>query len=585
MLSTNAESVVTMLLPTGKRKAHEWECGDLSGASGDSLKIRLTGSKAGVWSDFASGESGDLIGLWMAVKGISLKQACDEAKEYLGIKEQSDIKPKPLFNRPSKAGMSTLSQAHMDWFINERKISADVLKAYKIASKGDMIVFPYIRDGELIGCKYRKLPKTFMQEAGCEPSLFGWQAISPTARKVLICEGELDALAWATYGIPALSVPMGAGVGAKQSWIENEFQALSCFDTIYLSMDMDSSGQSCIDEIVARLGSERVRVVKLPEKDANACLMAKMPSASLQEVLDASKSLDPKELRDSLSFEEAVMAETSRKDDGLILPWLKTVDLIKLRDGELSLWGGINGHGKSGVIDNVVVDITITQGVKVLACSLEYRMPKWLHRLSTIACGITNPTDEFRRTCYKRLAENLMVFDVPQSAKAKRIMEVFRYSAKRYGTKFFLIDNLTKCGFADDDYSGQKAFIEELSDFARVENVHVAVVMHMRKGEGSEEKPSGKFGLKGSGGVADMASTIIEVWRNKRKEKAVAKAIQDNSVSDMADAPDTFLFVHKQKETGIEPTIALWFHQGTLQFLASPHHQPSTVGGIIRGTK
>jgi twinkle protein len=230
----------------------------------------------------------------------------------------------------------------------------------------------------------------------------------------------------------------------------------------------------------------------------------------------------------------------------------------------------------------VVVDVSINQGTLILAASLEYRAAKWLHRLSTIACGVDNPTDEFRRACFRRLSNNLMVFDVPQSAKAKRIMEVFRYASKRYGVKLFLIDNLTKCGFDDDDYSGQKNFVEELSDFARTENVHIAIVMHMRKGETGEEKPSGKFGFKGSGGITDMASTVIEVWRNKKKEKEALKAETTGVPSPEAEKPDTYLFVHKQRESGFEPTIALWFNQKTLQFLGASHHKPSTIGGMIK---
>ena len=582
MLSLNAETVAQMLLPNGKRKAAEWECGDLNGASGDSLKVRLTGSKAGVWSDFASGESGDLIGLWMAVRGLSLKEACDQAKDYLGVQDEAPLKAKQLYNRPNKSGVTNLTTAHVEWLTVTRGISAEVLKLYRIASKGEWIAFPSIRDGELIACKYRKMNKEFLQDAGCEPCLFGWQAVSPKSRKILICEGEMDALAWASYGIPALSVPMGAGTGAKHNWIENEFAHLSNMDIIYLSMDMDVAGQDSIAELVQRLGSERVRVVSLPEKDANKCLMEGVPQGVIDKALADASSLDPQELRKASSFEEAVIAETYRRDEGLTLPWLKTHDLIRLRDGEVSVWGGINGHGKSNVIDNVVVDVSINQGTVVLAASLEYRAAKWLHRLSTIACGLETPSDEFRRACFKRLSNNLMVFDVPQSAKAKRIMEVFRYASKRYGVKFFLIDNLTKCGFDDDDYSGQKNFVEELSDFARTENVHIAIVMHMRKGETGEEKPSGKFGFKGSGGITDMASTVIEVWRNKKKEKEALKSQTTGQPSPEADKPDTYLFVHKQRESGFEPTIALWFHQKTLQFLGASHHKPNTVGGMIR---
>mgnify|MGYP003609406935 CR=1 FL=1 len=57
-LSNRAESVAKHLLPNGKKVGHEFVAGSLSGEAGDSLKVRLSGDKIGVWSDFATGQSG-----------------------------------------------------------------------------------------------------------------------------------------------------------------------------------------------------------------------------------------------------------------------------------------------------------------------------------------------------------------------------------------------------------------------------------------------------------------------------------------------------------------------------------------------
>ena len=37
---------------------------------------------------------------------------------------------------------------------------------------------------------------------------------------------------------------------------------------------------------------------------------------------------------------------------------------------------------------------------------------------------------------------------------------------------------------------------------------------------------------------------------------------------------DTLLLVHKQRATGKEPAINLWFHPISTQFLSGPDHQP-----------
>lgn len=574
-LSAQVEGVVRMLLPNGKRVGQEWRAGSSDGETGQSLGVHLTGDKAGVWSDFSTGESGDLIGLWMACKKLSLRDACKEAADYLGIREDRLDPPVKRYSRPTREGVHGLSAEHLAWFTAERKIPESTVRAYRVASRDGAIMFPYLRDGELIAAKYRKLPKSFRQDADCEPSLFGWQVIAEDARSVIITEGELDAMAWHSYGFPALSVPMGGGGGAKQNWIISEFDRLAVYDTVYLSLDSDGPGQQAEREIAERLGRERCRVVRLPLKDANACLIEGVPVADMAGYLRDSRSIDPSELRQAADFEDQIVAELSRVDDGLLLPWKKTHDTLKLRQGETSIWAGVNGHGKSAVVSHIVADMAM-HNVRCCVASMEFRTPVWLMRMARLISGSPNPTETYLRQIVRAMRDWLWAFDVAGSAKSTRILEVFRYARKRYGIELFVIDNLTKCGFADDDFSGQKRFVEEISDFARTENAHVAIVAHMRKTE-SEDHPAGKMAVKGSGGITDMADTVIEVWRNKPLERWKQKC-RDQGMEELPPIPDgmseahVLLAVLKQRATGLEPRFGLWFDPATTQFLSGPDH-------------
>src|SRR3546814_2222790 len=79
------------------------------------MGVHMTGNKAGVWLDGETGQSGDLIGLWMAVKGVSLRDACTEAMEYLGIREDRlDPPPRKSYAKPTRSGVSKLSDEHRD---------------------------------------------------------------------------------------------------------------------------------------------------------------------------------------------------------------------------------------------------------------------------------------------------------------------------------------------------------------------------------------------------------------------------------------------------------------------------------------
>jgi twinkle protein len=579
LLGGKVESVVAHLLPNGRRIGHEWRVGSVDGEAGKSMGVHLDGEKAGVWLDGASGQAGDLIGLWMAVRRVDLRTACSEAMEFLGIREDRPEHRTRSYRKPDREGVHALSGEHLQWLHSVRNLPQSSIEAYRLASRGDRLMFPFLRSGELVFAKYRRLPKTFSAEADCEPILFGWQAIPGDARAVVICEGELDAIAWHAYGFPALSVPTGAGACA---WIEGEFDALAAFDSIYLSMDMDAAGQKAIPELCERLGRERVKVVHLPRKDANQCLIDGISADEMTLALRDARTLDPNELRNASEFADAIWQEYTWIDDGLVLPWAKTHDLVKLRPGELSVWAGVNGHGKSSVVGHVVGALSMG-GTRCCVASMEWRTAMWLARMGRQIGACARPSKAFSDHIAKQYRDTLWAFDVSGAAKAKRILDVFAYARRRYRIELFVIDNLTKCGFADDDFAGQKQFVEALSDFARSTDCHVMLVAHMRKGahgEG-EDRPSGKHGIKGSGGITDVASTVVEVWRNIPREQAIARA----SHPDAAPLPekfqprgeqgaDTLLRVLKQNATGLQPTIRLWYDPASTQFLGQPDHRP-----------
>lgn len=580
MLANQAEAVASMLLPNGARKGHEWRAGSVGGEEGGSLGVHLTGRKAGVWSDFASGESGDLLDLWCATRNLSIAEAIAQAKDYLGIRDNRVENPRKTYARPSRQDVTALPPQIAQWLAEVRKIGPEAAKRFKLASRKGALMFPYLRDGELVAAKYRKVPaKEFFVDADCEPCLFGWQALTGRERSVVLCEGELDALAFAEYGIPALSVPFGGGKGAKQSqWIESEFDRLAQFDTLFLAMDDDGPGKEATAEIVKRLGRERCRIVTLPHKDANECLMRGVSRETLLQSLTASKTQDPDQLQQASSYGDALVAEFATRtgeEKGVRLPFDKAGNRVILRDGEVSLWLGVNGHGKSQGMGQVMLG-ALCQQTLCCAASMEFKPVKWLKRMVRQATANEFPSPAYVRHVANWFHDKLWVFNVVNQAKTDVILEVFAYAARRYGVKFFLIDNLQKCGFADDDYAGQKAFVDALTSFARDYDVHVALVHHMRKGE-SEEKPGGKMDAKGSGGITDMVDTVGIWWRNKPKEKAVksAQLKREEASPETLAKPDAMLIFEKQRNGEEEPSFALWFDQPSLQFLphdgARPH--------------
>ena len=87
-LAARAEEVCRRYLPNGRRLGRYWICGDLDGARGRSLFVRLSGSgKPGAsWTDAATGEHGDLLDLIRyRTNAPTLRAALDEARAFLAL--------------------------------------------------------------------------------------------------------------------------------------------------------------------------------------------------------------------------------------------------------------------------------------------------------------------------------------------------------------------------------------------------------------------------------------------------------------------------------------------------------------------
>ena len=73
-------------LPNGRREGSEYVIGSLGGERGRSLKIRLTGPKAGMWRDFSEGIGGrDPISLAAALFDLSQFEAAHRLADMLGV--------------------------------------------------------------------------------------------------------------------------------------------------------------------------------------------------------------------------------------------------------------------------------------------------------------------------------------------------------------------------------------------------------------------------------------------------------------------------------------------------------------------
>jgi twinkle protein len=570
-MADHAEQIAQYLLPQGKKASGEWKAGSISGEPGQSLSVRISGAKKGVWKDFATSEGGDLLDLWCACRAQSLSEAMRDAKAYLGIRDDQPEPPRKTYRRPEKPTCKTPKSRVLEW-LEGRGITANTLAAFKIGEQQrngkTYAVFPYFRDGELVNVKYRNPDdkRDMRQEGEAEPCLFGWHLIEPRARTVAITEGEIDAMTLHQCGIPALSVNAGAG---NHQWIENDWARLDRFSEIYLCFDDDEAGQKGVREVSSRLGVERCKIVKFGAKDANQWLMDGAGGEDFHNALKDAKPQDPEEMAQIADFIGQVKSMFYPASDSERFPVLrlggKDYDWFEFRPAEYTVWTGINGHGKSLMLSQVLLGV-VQQGERVMVFSGEMTPATQLKRMVKQAGGVDRPTPDYLDALAQWLRDKVWVFNVVGSATIDRLLSVFGYARRRYGIRQFVIDSLMMTDVPDDgpgSITKQKEAVQKIADFCKRTGSHIHLVAHPRKA-GDESRAPGKLDVAGSGKITDAADNVFSVWSARKEESE-----PDN------DKPDALLELNKQRNGEVQHfKLWLYFNKPAQQFCVNSTRRP-----------
>jgi twinkle protein len=265
----------------------------------------------------------------------------------------------------------------------------------------------------------------------------------------------------------------------------------------------------------------------------------------------------------------------------ICLPWRKTFDQFQIRPGEVTLWSGQNGHGKSLLTSQVALSL-IGQDQRVCIASFEMKPVTTLKRMSRQFIGMNPYADEFQSPegieILKGLYDDfgswidkwLWFYDQQGSADTKTVLGMIKYCAEELKMNHIVIDSLMKCVRGEDDYNGQKDFIDTVTAIARDHNCHIHLVHHLRKPKDENEVPD-KHDNKGSGAITDQVDNVMLVWRNKRKEDDLKLK---GNMSNHKSEPDTRLLCRKQRNGEHEPSIALWYNTDAQQYVGNEGDQP-----------
>ncbi|MGC0097524.1 phage/plasmid primase, P4 family, partial [Ralstonia pseudosolanacearum] len=201
-LLARLEFVLSVLFPAGKKRRGTFVVGDILGSPGDSLEVVLDGDKAGLWTDRATGDGGDIFDLIAAWAGLRVStdfsRVLEQALQLLG-----QARAQPVRRKRKDPPTDDLGPATAKW---------DYLDA-----TGKLIGVVYRYDPPGRGKAFRPWDAKRRKLAPPEPRPLYNQPALAQADHVVLVEGEKCAQALIDAGIVATTAMHGANAPVEKT--------------------------------------------------------------------------------------------------------------------------------------------------------------------------------------------------------------------------------------------------------------------------------------------------------------------------------------------------------------------------------
>lgn len=281
---------------------------------------------------------------------------------------------------------------------------------------------------------------------------------------------------------------------------------------------------------------------------------------------DVQRFVDPRSLVGSIS--DVLHGRGSRQ--GATLPWNGLHDKVRLPGGHLSIWAGINFHGKSAMLKQFACHLA-KSGDRVCCAFLEETPEESMADITQLAIPDVDvrECDDYIDVACSWASGKIWLYNQTRMMDPQRVLALIAYAAKEKRCTHFILDSLMRTGLAQDDYEGQRVFANQLTNYAMQLNIHIHLVHHIVKVD--ETQVPGRESIRGTGALVDQAHHTFIVWRDINEDKAI-------------DAPDGLLIIAKNR--GIRPAnwigkIPMHMHRSG-QFLRGKFDPPMLFIGSMQ---
>lgn len=425
--------------------------------------------------------------------------------------------------------------------LGSRKISRDVVDFFQVKMSftedrtPEAHYYPYTRKGEVASYKVRTLPKKFHTVGdfnGVE--LFG-QSHFNGGRKLVITEGELDALSVAEAFLqkkgtiyPVVSVPSASSLKVlldQREWLKG-------FDEIVLFFDQDEAGQAAVEQAAKLLPTGKVKVVKVSVKDASD-LLTQEGAGAVYSAIWSAQTWSPA----GIVVGDAIWDAYKKRQETESVPYPECLGglnekLKGIRQGEITLFTSGTGSGKSTVIKEIVLHLLEDENNKVGMISLEESVADTAEKFFRMYTRSEEITEEQAAAAHKAIFkdERLVLLDHQGSVGDSSLIDQIEYMAQM-GCQYLILDHITiAVSEGAEGLTGNEAIDKVMSDLLKITkryNIWLGVISHLRKSLSGKSFEEGQLAsiddIKGSGSIKQISFDIIAFARNLVADNDVEK--------------------------------------------------------------
>ena len=449
------------------------------------------------------------------------------------------------FDSPSVPSSGAIKVGPAVAALDTRRISKETCSHFGVTvefgSKGkiEKHFYPYYHSetGELVASKVRQVSNKNFYATGDLTSggLFGQNKCSGKGKFITVTEGELDALScFEMFGKKFDVVSLKAGASAAEKEIKANLEFLEGYDQVVLCFDNDKAGSLAVEQVKDIFSPNKLRICKLPLKDASEMLMA-------NEVVNFTKAWwDSKVYRPDgiVAGEDTWDALVNkRKVKSTPYPWEGLNTITKgHRPYEVVTVTSGSGMGKSQFIRELEFDLLQRTDANIGVLALEEDVPRTTLGIMSVAANRPlhleedTPVDDLRPYWDSTLGTGrYYLFDHWGSTSTDNLLSRVRYMAKALDCRYVILDHLSIVVSGQDNADERKAIDEimtKLRTLVAETGIGLFLVSHLKRVTGKAHEDGGSISLqdlRGSQTIAQLSDIVIGMERNQQHEDPMVR--------------------------------------------------------------